>query len=196
MKNLLVTSVVLLMVVALATPASAASKMSLSVGPDILLPMGTFSDANKLGFGGSVRFQYNLTPMAAVGGETGYFTWGGKDLGAGISGPSFHGIPIRVFGKYYFMPEGGTRFYGMAELGLFIGSSGDVTITYPGLGSYTVSGGSTTGFNFCPVVGVEIPVSGGKNAVDISVRYDGISASGGTNGSIAFRVGYNFPLGN
>jgi hypothetical protein len=196
MKNLLVTSVVLLMVVALATPASAASKMSLSVGPDVLLPMGSFSDVNKLGFGGTVRFQYNLTPMAAVGGEAGYFTWGGKDVGT-FSGPSFHGIPVRAFGKYYFMPEGGTRVYGMAEIGIFFGSSGDVTVNIPGYGTISGgSGGSSTGFNFCPVVGVEIPVSGGKNAVDVSVRYDGISATGGTNGSIAFRVGYNFPLGN
>jgi len=194
MRNLLMTSFVVLLVVALATPASAASKMSLSAGADVLLPMGSFSDANSIGFGGSVRFQYNLTPMAAIGGETGYFVWGGKDF-EGVSGPSFKGLPLRAFGKYYFMPEGKTRFYGMAELGLFFGSSGDVSVNIPGYGTVTGGGGSTTGFNFCPVVGVEIPVSGGKNAVDISVRYDGISVSGGTNGSIAFRVGYNFPLG-
>jgi hypothetical protein len=194
MKNLLIASVVLLMVVALVTPASAASKMALSVGGDLLLPMGSFGDAVKLGFGGSVRFQYNITPMAAVGGETGYYVWGGKDV-EGFSGPSFKGLPVRAFGKYYFMPEGGTRVYGMAELGIFFGSSGEVSYTIPGYGTVSGGGGSSTGFNFCPVVGVEIPVSGGKNAVDLSVRYDGISASGGTNGSIGFRVGYNFPLG-
>jgi hypothetical protein len=195
MKNLLIASVVLLMVVALATPVPAASKMTLGVGADVLLPMGGFSDVNKLGFGGTVRFQYNVTPMAAVGGEAGYFTWGGKDLG-GVSGPSFHGIPVRAFGKYYFMPEGGPRVYGMAELGIFFGSSGEVSYTIPGYGTISGGGGSTTGFNFCPVVGVEIPVSGGKNAVDLSVRYDGISVSGGTNGSLGFRVGYTFPLGS
>jgi len=200
MKNLLLAVTAVLVIVAMVAPASAQQhKMSLSVGPDVLIPMGDFGTAFSTGFGGTVRFQYDMNAMAAVGAETGYFTWGGKDITSGgvtATGPGFHGIPFRVFGKYYFMPSGGTRVYGLAAIGLFFGSTGDVTVNVPGFGSYTVSGASSTGFNWVPEVGVEFPMQGGKNAVDVSVRLEGISASGGTNTSIAFRAAYNFSIGS
>ena len=204
MRNLLLATCVLIALALVASPASSQGKMALSVGGDVLLPMGTFKDAVSTGFGGSVRFQYEVAPNAAVGATTGYYTWGGKDLGGNLgTGPSFKGVPFRVFGKYYFMPAGEKqpRVYGIAELGLFFGSSGDVTIpgvNVPGVGVVgggTVSGGSSTNFNYAPGLGVEVPLGEGKTLLDISARYDGIATSGGSSSSVAARVGVNFPLG-
>ncbi|MGA9116629.1 MAG: outer membrane beta-barrel protein [Bacteroidota bacterium] len=186
--------------------AGAQGKMSLSVGGDLLLPMGTFGDAVGMGFGGSVRGQYDITPMFSAGLTAGYYTWSGKDRTFGTQtydGPSLSGIPIRAFGKYYFMPEGEKiRAYGIAELGVFIASPGDVTIPNPLAAlpgqpaTITVSGESSTEFNYAPGVGAEFIVGGGNTKLDVSARYDAIATEGETSGSIGFRVGVNFGLGN
>jgi hypothetical protein len=195
MKKLLLVVVALAMVVAVAAPTNAQDKMTLGVGADLLLPMGTFGDMYSIGFGGSVRGQYNLSPMAGVGLSVGYFTWTGKDIAGFSAKPSFSGLPVRVFGKYYFMPEGKMRFYGMAELGLFFWSS-KVSLPSVTVLGQTFGGGevSTTGsdFSFAPVVGIELPA--GKMTWDVSVRYDAIATTGSTSGSLGARVGVNFPI--
>lgn len=197
MKKLLAVVVVLVLV---GGTASAEGKISLGVGPDVLLPMGTFGDAVNIGFGGSVRGQYDFTPMFSAGLTVGYFTWSAKDQTGGlVKMPTLKGLPIRVYGKYYFMPEGGARFYGIAELGFFIAS-----VTVPAqtitIGGFTYStpevSNSETDFNYAPGVGVELPMGSGNTKLDISVRYDGIATSGNTSGSLAARVGINFGLGN
>lgn len=195
MKKLLLVFVVMALVVAVAAPSNAQGKMVLSVGGDFLLPMGTFGDAYSIGFGGSVRGQYNFTPMLSAGLTAGYYTWTAKDVAAGLVKPTFSGLPIRAFGKYYFMPEGGTRVYGIAELGMFFWSS-EVTLPSFTFGGVTIGGGkqSATGsdFNYAPGIGVELPA--GKMVVDVSVRYDGIATSGSSSGSLGARVGVNFGL--
>lgn len=204
MKKFFVVVMVLALALALASPSYAAEgKIRLSVGADVLIPMGSFADAQSTGFGGSARGQYDITPMFSAGLTVGYFTWSGKDVtvaGRTVSGGSFKGLPVRVFGKYYFMPEGATRVYGIAELGMFFGSV-DVpsqTITIGGF-TQTVGGGSasSTDFNYAPGIGVELPLgSGGKTMLDLSARYDGIATSGSSAGNIGFRAGVIFGLGN
>ena len=203
MKNLLVAGLVLAVLALVASPLSAQGKMALGIGGDVLLPMGDFKDAVSTGFGGSARFQYEVAPMFAVGATTGYFTWGAKDItshGITVTGASFKGIPVRVFGKYYFMPEGPARIYGIAELGMFFGSAGDVTIPAVVVGgvtvrpAQTVSGESQTKFNYAPGLGVEIPIGTGKTTMDISARYDAIATDPSAN-NVAVRVGVNFPIG-
>jgi len=185
-----------LLVVAFTVSGNAESKMSLSVGGDVLIPMGDFGDAASTGFGGSVRFQYDVSPMASIGLTSGYYIWSGKDFG-GVTGPDIKGIPIRAFGKYYFMPmeERKPRVYGIVEVGVFISSVDVPSYTILGV---TYGGGteSNTDFNWAPGVGVEIPLGSGRTLLDVSARYDAISATGGTNGSIGGRVGVNFMLGN
>jgi len=207
MKKLLVSVVVLAMLVGMSSSSMAQGKMALSVGGDLLLPMGTFGDVASTGFGGSVRGLYNINPMAAVGLTLGYYTWGGKDLSGGTgvtyTGGGLSGIPIRAFGMYYFMPEKEKiRVYGILELGFFISSVSDVTIPAQDLGggfvipAQTVEGGSSTDFNYAPGIGAEFALGSGSTKLDVSVRYDGIATEGETSGSIGFRVGVNFPLGN
>ena len=196
MKKLLLAIVIVGLIVAISAPSSAQSKMSLSVGGDVMLPLGTFGDVFSLGFGGTVRGQYDFTPVISGGLEVGYFSWSSKSVTAPAVAPTFHGVPVRVFGKYYFMPEGAKmRFYGMAELGLFFGSTSVTLPSYTILG-VTYGGGSasasSTDFMYAPVVGVEIPA--GKVAIDVSVRYDGIATSGSSTSNIGARVGVNFPI--
>lgn len=185
------------------TAGMAESKIALSVGGDVLLPMGTFGDGYSAGFGGSVRGQYNINAMASVGLTIGYYTWSGKDIG-GFTVPTFSGLPVRVFGKYYFMPEGEkVRLYGIAELGMFFGSTADRTVDNPLFGiipnqpqTITQEGGSGSDFNYAPGVGVEFPLGGGSTKLDVSLRYDGIATEGSSSGSIGGRVGVIFPIGN
>jgi Outer membrane protein beta-barrel domain len=195
MKKLLLAVVIVGLIVAISAPSNAQSKMSLSVGGDVMLPLGTFGDEFSLGFGGTVRGQYDFTPVISAGLEAGYFSWSAKSVTAPAVAPTIHGVPVRVFGKYYFMPEGAKmRFYGMAELGLFFGSS-SVTVpsfTFLGVTYGGTTSASSTDFMYAPVVGVEIPA--GKVAIDVSVRYDGIATSGSSTSNIGARVGVNFPL--
>jgi len=194
MKKLFLAGIVMLLVFAVAAPTSAQGKFVISVGPDVLLPMGTFGDHSGIGFGGSVRGQYNFTPMASAGLTVGYFTWSAKDVTTSavtVTGAKLSGIPIRVFGKYYFMPEGALRVYGIAELGFFIASVTVPSQTFFGFTTPEVTG-SETDFNYAPGVGIELPA--GKMHVDISIRYDGIATTGSSSGSIAGRVGLNFPI--
>ena len=187
--------------------SNAESKISLSVGGDVLIPMGTFGDAVSTGFGGSVRGEYTINPMFSAGLTLGYFTWSGKDFtegGVTVTGVGFKGVPVRVFGKYYFMPvDQKMRVYGIAELGIFFGSTGEKTIDNPLYGiipgepqTITSGGGSSSDFNYAPGVGVEFPLGSGKTKLDISLRYDGIATSNGSSGSLGGRVGVNFPIGN
>jgi len=197
MKKFWTVAVVLVLVGVLATPSFAQHKMSVGVGAEVLIPTGDFGNAYSLGFGGSARFQYNFTPVLAGGLHVGYNTFTAKDVAGGLVKPTFSGLPVRVFGKYYFMPEGAkVRVYGMAELGLFFWSMKVSTpvITTP-LGTF---GGeiSTTGsdFNACPELGIELPM--GSMTLDVSARYDIIFTSGSSTANIAARVGLNFPIGN
>jgi hypothetical protein len=198
MKKLLVAIAVLALVFSVSS-SYAQPKMNLSIGGDVLLPMGDFGDAVSTGFGGSARFQYNVTPMFSAGVTAGYFTWSGKDITVGSqtsSGPGFKGLPIRVFGKYYFMPEGEkVRVYGMAELGLFFWSVDVPSFTILGV---TYGGGTETGsdFNYAPGLGFELPLGSGSTMLDVSVRYDAIATEGSSSGNVGGRVGVTFPLGN
>ena len=202
MKKFLVV-VVALLVVAVGYTANAEGKIVISVGPDVLIPIGTFGDAASTGFGGSVRGQYNVTPMFSVGLMAGYFTWSGKDQtvnGVTIKGTELKGVPVRAFGKYYFMPAGSkARVYGIAELGFFFAS-----VTVPAqtvtIGGFTVTTpevtASETDFSYAPGLGIEFGVGSGGTTIDISARYDGIATTGNSSGSIGGRVAVNFPVGN
>lgn len=192
MKNLLLAVIVLVLAVAIAAPVSAQSKMSISVGPDVLIPIGDLSNSNSTGFGGTARGQYDFTPQLAGGLELGYFTFSGKTV-SGVSLGSFSSVPVRVFGKYYFMPDKpGARFYGMVELGFWFTSYTLPSVTVPILG--TIGGGtaSSTDFNYVPAVGVEFPA--GKVKIDVSVRYEGVASSGSSVSAIGGRVAVNFPI--
>jgi len=195
MKNLLLAVVVLAMVFG-AGSANAEGKLSLNIGGDVLIPMGTFGDAVSTGFGGTIRGQYDVDPMFSVTLTSGYLNWSGKDFttsGVSFTGPAFKGIPIMVGGKYYFMPEGKLRAYGMAELGVFIAS---VEIPEIKVGNVVVVPKSTetqTKFAYAPILGVEFEAGKGT-MIDVSARYFSIATEGDAANNIGFRAGVRFGL--
>jgi|WetSurMetagenome_2_1015567.scaffolds.fasta_scaffold12935_4 hypothetical protein len=190
MKKLALVAMVMALVVMVSVSASAQGKMAVSVGPDVLLPMGTFGDAYGVGFGGTAQFDYSVMPMLVLTGKAGYLTWSAKDLPSGVSA-SYGGVPFLVGAKYFFMPEGKVRAYGHFELGLMFGSVSS-SGTIPGLGSYSGSAG-TTDFTISPAVGVEIP-AGAKGGIDVSARYFMILTSGSSSGSLGIRAAYKMAI--
>jgi len=194
---------VLLLVVMLAvvaTPAASQTQMDFSIGGDILYPVGgDFADAYSIGYGGTVQFQYNVTPQAALGVTAGYFMWGGEEVGqTQISFPDFSGIPLRALGKYYFSKPGRERVYVLAELGVFIGSTGDTQIStgVPGSTPINIEGSSSTDFNYVIGAGVDFPVSDdGGIKLDINVRWDAIASDPAAN-NLAARIGLTFSIGD
>ena len=189
MKKFALVLTVAALALMISSGAQAQGKMGASVGLEVLLPLGTFGDAAKIGIGGTGQFDYLLNPNIALTGKIGYITWGAKTGDTqGAVEASFSGIPILVGGKYYFQPAGKTRFYGQFELGFFI-MSVSTKVNVPGFVSSDFSASSTE-FTVCPAVGVEIP-AGPKGAVDISARFWGILSSGGSS-NIGLRAGYKF----
>ena len=168
--------------------------MWIGAGADILLPMGNFGDAFSTGFGGTALFQYDIRPEIGVGVETGYIVYTGKDYNVGgqnIEGPNYSGLPLRAFGKYYFMTNpAALRVYAKAGLGVFFGSTGEQTQTIFGQ-TYTTPSVSSTDFNFAVGGGVEYPLTAnGRTQLDASARYE--STDG--NGAIGLRLGVNFRI--
>ena len=194
MRNLFLLLFASVLVLGTVSTASA-GPIGLSVGGDVLFPMGTFGDVVSTGFGGSVRGEIASSPVFSFGLTTGYYVWSGKDQTSGgvtISGADFKGVPLRGYGKFYASPGGGSRFYGIMEIGVFF-SSATVSGTIAGQ-SYSTSA-SSTDFNYAPGIGVEIPLGSGETALDLSARYDGIATSGNTSGSFGVRAGVNFSVG-
>jgi len=192
MKKIFAVVVAFALLALMSAGSNAQGKIALSVGGDVLIPMGNFGNAYSTGFGGSVRGQYNITPMFSAGLTTGYYTWSGKIL----KGVTYKGVPVRAFGKYYFVPESEkVRFYGIAEIGMFFGSVDVPPINTP-FGPIGGGSASSTDFNFAPGVGVEFGLGSGNTKLDVSARYDVIATSGSSSGSLGARVGVNFGLGN
>jgi outer membrane protein with beta-barrel domain len=66
-----------LAVVAFATMSFA--QISVSVSPELAIPVGDMADGSKVGFGGTIRGTYDIMPNLAVGLNTGYIMMGEKN---------------------------------------------------------------------------------------------------------------------
>lgn len=165
MKKTIVTIVALFFVA-----AGSFAQGRFSVGPELLLPQGDWSDGVGMGIGGSLRYERpindNLSWMATVG----YISFAEKD----DSGVKFSMIPVLGGAKYYFT-ESFNGFYVGAEAG-FVSAKAKVEF----LGQ-SVSA-TDTEFGFGPQVGYHISV------LDISARYLMVSDAN----SIGIRVAYVF----
>lgn len=190
MKKLLVAVMMLAMVALTISGASAQGKISFGVGADVALPIGSFGDTQNIGIGGTAKVYYPVNNMLSLTGTAGYMTFGGKEItsigGTKIKAGSWNMVPVVVGGRYYFGPEGGTRFYGGVDLGIIFGS---YTVNTPEIkvGNIVVvpassASASTTDFTYQPQIGVE------AGALDIAVRLLGVSNAN----SIAARIGYIF----
>lgn len=164
-----------------------------SLGAELALPMGTFGDASNLGFGGSLAYEMPMGDNLGVLGQAGFLSFSGKDqdLGFGITikGYSQTMIPIQVGAKYYFTDN---------QEGAYLGALVGVHMTSFTIPGYTTSIGgftystpdqsfSDTNFSFAPMVGYIV----GEN-IDLAVRYQIVTATGGSSSYLGLRVAYMF----
>ncbi len=168
--------------------SSYAQSPRFSVGAEVGLPMGDFSDVNGIGIGGSVRFEYPLTDNIALYGTAGYLTFSGKDfdtgLGGTIEGSSQNMIPVQVGIKYY-LNEVQEGFYFDLEVGVHNISvkTPDFEILGVVVEGETVS---STELSYAPSIGYHLA------NIDISVRYQMVATEGSTTAYIGTRLAYVF----
>ena len=172
MKKALFASVILLALTV--TKSFAQDKVStgpeLSIGIDGGIPVGDFKEGYKFGIGGTAKFAYNFDENVAITLQSGYISFSGKDFGTLGKNSALGFIPIKVGGRYTF-PGG---FFIEPQLG--------VTNINKRVGTKFTYGGNL-GYRMTP-------------GIDVSARYEGISASGSNLSFIGFRVAYSFPFGS
>ncbi len=148
--------------------SSSSPGAELSIGVDGGLPLGDFGTVYSFGIGGTAKFAYNLNDMFALTLQSGYISFSTKKA-YGSSSVGF--IPIKVGARYTM--NGGV--YVEPQLGVT---------------AISVSGASATDFTYAINVGYRM-----TPGIDIAVRYEGVSETGGSSSFIGLRVAYGFALG-
>jgi hypothetical protein len=188
MKKLFVVLVAIALVASFASAQAiwGQGKMSVGVGAELALPMGSVGDVYGMGIGGLGLFQYGLNQDILLTGQLGYTMFAEKTVGTVKS--KFSALTILAGGKYNLSKVVTPGFYGMLQLGIYSASVTATAPTYtiPGVGTF--GGGSFTGssseFVFAPGVGMQF------GPIDASVKYI-INSS---VGNLALNVLYVFPL--
>ncbi|MCX7611480.1 MAG: outer membrane beta-barrel protein [Ignavibacterium sp.] len=177
---------VLFIVLFALTFAHAQSKMAVGVGGNLALPMGSFGDVAGMGFGGGATFEYSFSENIVSTATVTYLMFGEKDL-SGIGKYSYSIIPIHVGAKYFF-----GSFYTSAETGMNMVSL-KLEIPARRIGTVTIPGASSTSstseFGFA--VGAGYILQMGKNALDLSVKYQNYASStAAINVGVAYKFGF------
>ena len=160
---------VLAAVFALGAAKAQTGKNQISIGFDLGLPTGDYSDAFKLGLGGTAKYLHGVGSAGQVSLTTGYESFKAKN---GIDA-SVSQLPILVgyrqnFSGAYVEPQ-----VGYTIIGSKFGSESE----------------STGGFGYAIAAGYAM-----EQGLDLSARYQAVSKDG-TFGFIGFRIAYNFSLG-
>ncbi|HKJ82369.1 MAG TPA: outer membrane beta-barrel protein [Ignavibacteriaceae bacterium] len=135
--------------------ANAQKNMAVGAGVVVSIPIGSFGDGAKLGFGGTGAFEFQFIPQLVGVAQIGYIKYSTKS-----DNVSYSTVPVLLGVKYFFVPAVG--FYGIGQLGLnFFSVSTDIPTFSFGGTSY--GGGSASGssakFTFAIGAGYEVPVS-------------------------------------
>lgn len=145
----------------------------IGVGLDLGLPTGNHSDALGLGIGVSVKGFYGLSDDGDLSLTLGFMKFGEKDN----YGISYSLVPILAGYRHKF-----ESLYVEPQLGL---TTLKAKVDFEGLGNFS---SSSTNLGYA--------IGGGylMGDWDLGLRYQGVSASGGSFGLVAIRIGYNFSL--
>jgi hypothetical protein len=131
-----------------------------SVGLDLGLPNGSWSDGWGTGFGVTGRYEAPIQDKLSWTASAGFMSFSGKSVG-GYSYPSLTMIPVTGGVKYYFQ-ESGTGFYAAGDVGFWLASVAASST----LGT---ASSSKTYFGFAPGVGYRI------NQFDFTFRFNAVS---------------------
>jgi hypothetical protein len=155
----------------------------ISIGGNVVLPIGDWSDIAKLGFGGTATYEKSFAPNIVGEAYAGYIMFGGEDVGDWSYSHSM--IPIMAGAKYYFQP--GKGLYANALVGVHIYS---LDIDYPaGYEEFGFDGSnSSTEFSLTVGAGYELPM--GKNALDLSAAFNLVSDANFIGARVAYKFGF------
>lgn len=170
MKKTLLASIVLLFSFVCTNAQMTQGDFTFGAGIQLALPMGTFGNSYSFGIGAQLQGEYALTDQISGLATTGYTSFIGKTINTGFGDfkvPSVGHIPILV----------GARFYPSEQF--FVGAQ-------VGLGLYTGSGSSTSGFEYRPQVGYN------ADQFQVILSYDATAVTGGTFGYMGLTGIYKF----
>lgn len=149
-------------------------KLSISLGADVLVPLGQLKTEVLTGFGGSAKLNLPLSRLVGITASIGFVSFEGKS----DSSASFRGAPLRAGLKLYLIRGKASSIYCSGEAGLFLSTSSPT---------------NHTGFSASPIMGFELPM-GSITFLDISARYDYMDLSGRKRSSLGVRVAASFRL--
>lgn len=175
MKKNLLASIVLLSSFACANAQMTQGDFNFGAGVQLALPTGTMGTGWTFGVGAQLQGEYAFTDQISGVATTGYTSFFGKTMtfsdgfGGTISEkePAIGHIPILV----------GARFYPSEQI--FIGAQ-------VGLGLFTGSGSSTSGFEYRPQIGYN------ADQFQVILSYDATGVTGGTYGYMGLTGIYKF----
>lgn len=157
-------------------------QVSIGLFPEINFPTGNASSISGIGFGGSLKAEYEITDKHAVTASGGYNLFIGKKY-FGSRVPNIEAIPAKLGFKYYPTPD----FYVEAQAGA----------------AFYRSGFSKTSFIWSPGFGTRFKTGSANNKIDFGLRYESwanSSYSSNANlkatsfGFIGLKLGYVFGL--
>nr|WP_226904964.1 hypothetical protein [Pedobacter schmidteae] len=144
----------------------------IGLGLDAGIPVGDYKDVADYGLGISLLYQKPVASNLNITGNVGYLRFHGPAIYSGIKYKEGY-VPIKAGARYFLVPH----IFAAGELGISISTANGY--------------GSGTAFAYAPGIGAEFPIS--KNGMlDVGLRYENWSRSGGTRSFGGIRVGYNF----
>jgi len=144
-----------------------------SIGPEIAIPVGIFSDLFSIGLGGSGKLEIPITASFYASATAGFISFYTKNsrIGGSINDNNRSYVPLKVGGKYYLSE----LLYSEVEIGVSMG----------------IQENSGNSFAWAPGFGIAYPINR-KSAVDVGVRYEKWSRKGSNLNHIGVRLAYQF----
>ena len=169
MKKIFFLAVSTLISIAALSQSKSSGYSSASLGLEVGMPMGDFKETHSIGLGASVHGLFGVKSGFTT--SIGYMTFTGKDVNFGGLGtiklPAFNMIPVKI--GYRVATEGG--FYFEPQIGITFTSS---------------NGSSSSAFTYAPTIGAT------AGAMDVSVRYEGLSKDNSTLNFLGLRLAFKF----
>jgi hypothetical protein len=149
---------------------TSAGRPSLSLGAEVGVPVGDLNTSQNTGLGGSLKAIFPL------------FQGGALTLSGGYLG--FSRDESTIFPALNFMPfKAGLR-YNLSPGGVYL----EPQLGYTSISSKNSNNSNTGGFTYAAALGTML------QAIDLSIRYEGVSRNGTTLPFIGIRGAYNFRL--
>ncbi len=176
MKKFLL-SLVLLTVTVICSFGQTATPPKLSIGPDLGIPVGDANTVYSGVIGASLKLELPVTPSSFnVTITSGFSDFMVKNMyNSYILNGTY--IPVELGGRFFFDK---TVYF-----------EGDLGASFNVNSNYT---GPKAAFIYAPMLGLTLPANNAKSSIDVALRYEGRSETGGTISQVALRVAYRFGL--